>query len=142
MGAAVKAGGILLLYRLFALTAGAPVFREIFWGLAVVTMVLGNLMALPQQNLKRLLAYSSVAHAGYIATGFFGGADGLKAALYYLAVYAMATMGAFGVVAAVEKQRLPQRAQQLLLRAQLLPALPQRLYQDHFLRRHRCQQLQ
>ena len=103
MGAAVKAGGILILYRLYVLTAGSAQFREIFWGLAVVTMVLGNLMALPQQNLKRLLGYSSIAHAGYISAGFFGGSEGLKAVLYYLAVYALATMGAFAVIAAVEK---------------------------------------
>ena len=104
MGAAVKAGGILILYRLYVLTAGSAQFREIFWGLAVVTMVLGNLLALPQQNLKRLLAYSSIAHAGYIVTGFFGGSGGLKAVLYYLAVYAPATLGAFAVIAAVEKE--------------------------------------
>ncbi len=103
MGAAVKAGGIVVLYRLFAITAGAPQFREIFWALAVITMVLGNLMALPQHNLKRLLAYSSVSHAGYIVTGFFGGSEGLKAALFYLVVYAAATIGAFAVVAALEK---------------------------------------
>ena len=104
MGAAVKAGGIVVLYRLFAVTADAPQFREIFWALAVLTMVLGNLMALPQQNLKRLLAYSSISHAGYIVTGFFGGTEGLKAALFYLAVYAAANIGAFAVVAALEKE--------------------------------------
>ena len=104
MGAAVKAGGVVVLYRLFALTAGAAQFREIFWALAVLTMVLGNLMALPQQNLKRLLAYSSISHAGYIVTGFFGGTEGLKAALFYLVVYAAANIGAFAVVAALEKE--------------------------------------
>ena len=104
MGAAVKAGGIVVLYRLFAVTAGAAQFREIFWALAVLTMVLGNFMALPQQNLKRLLAYSSISHAGYIVTGFFGGTEGLKAALFYLVVYAAANIGAFAVVAALEKE--------------------------------------
>jgi len=104
MGAAVKAGAAVVLYRLFTLTAGAAQFREIFWALAVLTMVLGNLMALPQHNVKRLLAYSSISHAGYIITGFFGGTEGLKAVLFYLVVYSCANIGAFAVVAALEKE--------------------------------------
>jgi NADH-quinone oxidoreductase subunit N len=102
MAAAVKAGGVVVLWRLFSLFDGGPV-REIFWWLAVITAVSANLMALAQKGLKRLLAYSSVAHAGYIAVAFFGGARGFEAVLYYLPVYAMATIGAFSVALLLEK---------------------------------------
>ncbi len=102
MGAAVKAGGVIVLWRLFSLFDAGTVHR-VFWWLAAVTMVAANLMALAQKGLKRLLAYSSVAHAGYLATAFFGGRAGLEAILYYLPVYAMATIGAFAVAAALEK---------------------------------------
>jgi NADH-quinone oxidoreductase subunit N len=113
MGSAVKAGVIIVLYRLFSVTAEAPQFKEIFWALAALTMILGNLLALPQQNMKRLLAYSSIAHAGYIVTGFFGGPEGLTAVLFYLAVYALATIGAFAVVAALEKEERGVRVKDL-----------------------------
>ncbi|OGR78627.1 MAG: hypothetical protein A2X32_05100 [Elusimicrobia bacterium GWC2_64_44] len=102
MGAAVKAGGVVLLWRVFSLFDGGPV-REIFWWLTVITAVFANLAALGQSGLKRLLAYSSVAHAGYIAVAFFGGTRGWEAVLYYLPVYAMATIGAFGVTLILEK---------------------------------------
>ncbi len=102
MGAAVKAGGVVVLWRLFSLFDGGPV-REIFWWLAVITAVLANLAALGQTGLKRLLAYSSVAHAGNLAVAFFGGRRGFEAVLYYLPVYAMATIGAFSVALALEK---------------------------------------
>ncbi|MDD5207771.1 MAG: NADH-quinone oxidoreductase subunit N [Elusimicrobiales bacterium] len=103
MAAAVKAGGVIVLWRLFSLFSGGPI-REIFWWLAVVTAVSANLMALAQKGLKRLLAYSSVAHAGYIAVAFFGGRQGFEAVLYYLPVYAMATIGAFSVALLLEKE--------------------------------------
>ena len=102
MAAAVKAGGVVVLWRLFSLFDGGPI-REIFWWLAVITAVSANLMALGQKGLKRLLAYSSVAHAGYMAVAFFGGRQGFEAVLYYLPVYAMATIGAFSVALLLEK---------------------------------------
>lgn len=102
MGAAVKAGGVVVLWRLFSLFDGGPV-REVFWWLTVITAVFANLAALAQSGLKRLLAYSSVAHAGYLAVAFFGGQRGWEAVLYYLPVYAMATLGAFGVTLVLEK---------------------------------------
>ncbi len=103
MAAAVKAGGVIVLWRIFSIFNGGPI-REIFWWLAVVTAVSANLMALAQKGLKRLLAYSSVAHAGYIAVAFFGGRQGFEAVLYYLPVYAMATTGAFSVALLLEKE--------------------------------------
>jgi len=79
------------------------------WGmalaiLAVLTMTLGNLAALRQTSLKRMLAYSSIAHAGYILVGLVPGtAEGADAALFYLFTYAFMNIGAFAIVVALEK---------------------------------------
>lgn len=71
---------------------------------AAATMTLGNLVAIVQDNLKRLLAYSSIAHAGYLLLGVVvGGAIGVRAVTLYLAVYAVMNMGAFAVVSAVDR---------------------------------------
>lgn len=122
MGAAVKAGGVVLLWRLFSLFDGGPV-REAFWWLTVITAVFANLAALAQGGLKRLLAYSSVAHAGYLAVAFFGGQRGWEAVLYYLPVYAMATIGAFGVALALEKDEKGPRIDDLAGLAKTRPWL-------------------
>ena len=74
------------------------------WVIAVLTMVCGNILALRQRSLKRMLAYSSIAHAGYILCAVLsvgGGYNGGAAILYYLVVYSLVTIGAFGVVLAV-----------------------------------------
>lgn len=78
----------------------------LFWFLAAVTMILGNLLALLQDNIKRLLAYSSVSHAGYMLVALAsapylrsrGGPDGVEALLYYLVAYGTMTIGAFAVL--------------------------------------------
>jgi NADH-quinone oxidoreductase subunit N len=73
-------------------------------GLAVLTMTVGNLAALRQANLKRLLAYSSIAHAGYILVGLAAGNEaGTGAVLFYLLVYAFMNVGAFAIVLASER---------------------------------------
>ncbi len=70
---------------------------------AAVTMVLGNVLALSQSNVKRMLAYSSIAHAGYVLTGIAAGSvEGYSGALYYLLAYTLMNLGAFGVMAALE----------------------------------------
>ncbi len=70
---------------------------------AAVTMVLGNVLAISQTNVKRMLAYSSVAHAGYVLTGLATGSpEGYSGALYYLLAYTLMNLGAFGVMAALE----------------------------------------
>jgi NADH-quinone oxidoreductase subunit N len=88
-----------------ALSEQAPI---LFWFLAVITMTWGNVLALVQDNLKRLLAYSTVAHAGYMLIALSsapylrqdpGGADGVDALLYYLVAYGVMTVGAFAVLA-------------------------------------------
>ncbi len=79
-------------------SAGAEV-KSIIWLLAIITMLVGTFAALPQTNLKRMLAYSSVAHMGYMMIALLvGGEIGGQALLFYLIVYSFATFGAFGVV--------------------------------------------
>ncbi len=74
-------------------------------GLAVLTMTLGNLAALRQTSLKRMLAYSSIAHAGYIVTGLAAGNPrGAEGALYYLLAYTFMNLGAFAVLLAVQRR--------------------------------------
>ena len=73
--------------------------------LAALSIVIGNLVALAQTNLRRLLAYSAVAHAGYTLLGLVaGGRDGFSATLFYTTVYAFTLLGAFGVVALVRRE--------------------------------------
>lgn len=74
--------------------------------IAIITMVLGNLIALVQDNIKRMLAYSSIAHAGYLLVGLAAGTpEGYSAALFYLLAYTIMNVGAFGVVAYYERQQ-------------------------------------
>jgi NADH-quinone oxidoreductase subunit N len=88
----------------------------LFWFLAVITMFLGNILALLQDNLKRLLAYSSVAHAGYMLialasapylAGISNGPDGVVALLYYLVAYGVMTIGAFAVISYLSSPERP-----------------------------------
>jgi NADH-quinone oxidoreductase subunit N len=73
--------------------------------LAALSILLGNLVALAQSNVRRLLAYSAVAHAGYTLLGLVaGGRDGFSATLFYTTIYAVTLMGAFGVVALVRRE--------------------------------------
>jgi len=73
---------------------------------AVLSMLGGNLLALRQDNLKRLLAYSSIAHLGYLLVAFLSpGQGGIAASSYYLAAYAVTTLGAFGVVCVMSEER-------------------------------------
>ena len=76
----------------------------LLWMLAVVSMIVGTLAALPQRNLKRMLAYSSVVHMGYLLIGLLvGGAAGHRALLFYLIAYGVATLGAFGVLSSFSR---------------------------------------
>jgi NADH-quinone oxidoreductase subunit N len=95
-----------------------PQVSTLFWILAAVTMTLGNVLALLQDNLKRLLAYSSVAHAGYMLIGlavapYLRGVDapgGVEAMLYYLAAYGAMTIGAFAVISYLNTPERPVEA--------------------------------
>ena len=76
----------------------------LLWAIAVVTMTVGNVIAIAQSNLKRMLAYSSVAHVGYMLVGLVaGGVPGAGAVLYYLLAYTFTTAGAFGAILMVER---------------------------------------
>ena len=88
------------LVTLFAGFGGRGELAPLLWTLAAVTMLVGTFCALPQQNVKRMLAYSSVVHMGYVLLGLLaGGADGNSAVVFYLVAYSVVSIGAFGVVA-------------------------------------------
>ena len=109
MATAVKAAAFCALLRVLAMReagflASLPLGR-LFWVLAALTMTVGNLAALTQSNVKRMLAYSSIAHAGYVLVGVSvyaatGDPEALTAILYYLVAYTFMTIGAFAVVVA------------------------------------------
>jgi NADH-quinone oxidoreductase subunit N len=74
-------------------------WRLLFWVLSIVTMTVGNVAAVTQTNIKRMLAYSSIAHAGYVLIGIVAGTSrGITATLVYLMIYAFMQLGAFAVV--------------------------------------------
>ena len=85
-----------------AMVAG---WSPVLAALAALSILVGNLVALAQTNVRRLLAYSAVAHAGYTLLGLVaGGRDGFSATLFYTTVYAITLVGAFGVVAVVRRE--------------------------------------
>ncbi len=90
---------------LVALPALKPEWTWLVWGLAVLTMTVGNITALYQQNIKRMLAYSSIAHAGYVLVGFTAGnAVGTAGILFYMLSYAFMNIGAFAIIILVGKK--------------------------------------
>jgi NADH-quinone oxidoreductase subunit N len=101
MSAGAKAAGFAALLRV-SLRAFGDVqadWTPLLTTIAVLTMTVGNVSALLQSNVKRMLAYSSIAHAGYVLVAVVaGGERGAAAALFYLAVYAVMNLGAFGVL--------------------------------------------
>ncbi|HKT80403.1 MAG TPA: NADH-quinone oxidoreductase subunit N, partial [Vicinamibacterales bacterium] len=102
-----KAASFAMLVRIFL--EGLPVmsadWRLLFEALAIVTMTVGNLAALTQSNIKRMLAYSSIAHAGYVLIGIVAGTErGIAAMMIYLMVYAFMQLGAFAVVVMLRRQ--------------------------------------
>lgn len=110
MATGVKAAAFagLLRVALLALPAFPPRGEELLWVLAVATMSLGNLVALRQEDVKRMLAYSSIAHAGYVLIGFVaGGESGYAAMLFYLFAYTFMNIGAFSVVALLGRKGHP-----------------------------------
>ena len=104
MTVGIKAAAITAAARFFVL-ALAPVQVDwviVLWWVAALTMTLGNVVAIAQNNVKRMLAYSSIAHAGYLTAAIAAGTPrGGAAALFYLLAYAFMNLGAFAVVMAV-----------------------------------------
>ena len=110
MAGAVKAASFAAFLRIFCMTffPARSEWLEIVIVLSIATMTLGNVVALVQRNVKRMLAYSSIAHAGYILIGMAAlSIDNTRAAsgiMFYLLVYALMTMGAFALVSAMENR--------------------------------------
>lgn len=106
MAAGVKAAafGAFLRVLLEALPGLASHWQPALAALAILTMIVGNLGALAQSNLKRMLAYSSVAHAGYILTALVASPGlGVQAILFYLVAYAAVNLGAFGILSSLAR---------------------------------------
>ncbi|MFB3897595.1 MAG: NADH-quinone oxidoreductase subunit N [bacterium] len=115
-----KAAGFAALLRVMI---GLPAITQTqistaLWWLAVLTMTLGNLVALRQENIKRMLAYSSIAHAGYILVGLIAGpvppaVSRYNPVLFYLIVYTLMNLGAFTIVMLIERSSLKTENRQL-----------------------------
>ncbi len=102
-----KAAAFAMLLRIFleGLPAMSADWRLLFEVLSIVTMTVGNIAALTQTNLKRMLAYSSIAHAGYILIGVVAGTPrGVAATLIYLFIYLFMQLGAFAVIAVMRRR--------------------------------------
>ncbi len=127
MSAGVKAAAFGALLRVFdsALPALAPRWQPLVAVLAIVTMIVGNLAALAQSNLKRMLAYSSIAHAGYLLTALVAlPVLAGEAVLFYLVAYAAVNLGAFGTIAALSRDgREPLSLRDVAGLAERRPAL-------------------
>ncbi len=111
MSSGAKIAGFAALLRVFALAFPnlSADLTDVLWTLSALTMIVGNFTAISQTNIKRMLAYSSIAHAGYILMAFvpFGNKDvvatSIAAGLFYLFAYVLTNFGAWSVVIALEK---------------------------------------
>jgi NADH-quinone oxidoreductase subunit N len=104
MAAATKVAAFGALLRVLYVAFGGLGWdwRPVAWGVAILTMVVGTLFAVTQTDVKRMLAYSSIAHAGFILVGVVAlNRSGLSGSLFYLLVYGMTTIGAFGLLTLV-----------------------------------------
>ncbi|HEX5837976.1 MAG TPA: NADH-quinone oxidoreductase subunit N [Anaerolineales bacterium] len=111
MSSGAKIAGFAALLRVFATAfpSLAVDMTGVLWAISALTMILGNLVAISQSNIKRMLAYSSIAHAGYILMAFvpYGNPEvasvSVAAGLFYLVAYAITNFGTWGVVIALER---------------------------------------
>jgi NADH-quinone oxidoreductase subunit N len=107
MAAVVKAAAFAALVRvlLHALGASDAIWTDMVLWLSVITMIVGNLVALAQTQLKRMLAYSSIGHAGYILAALASGSEeGARAFIFYVLVYTLMTVGSFAILAAIGRR--------------------------------------
>jgi NADH-quinone oxidoreductase subunit N len=107
MAATVKAAAFAAFIRVWleAFPFSASMWRPALGGIAIATMVIGNAIGIVQRNLKRLLAYSSIGHAGYLLVAIAAGTvQGSSAMLFYLFIYTLATFGAFAVVVTLTRE--------------------------------------
>ncbi len=106
MSVGTKAAALIAFARVFdvMLPLARPDWEVVVLAITILTIIGGNIMALVQSNVKRMLAYSSIANAGYLLIGVVaGGAIGLSAILFYLLCYTFMNLGAFGVVSVLER---------------------------------------
>ena len=104
MAAATKVAAFGALLRIFytAISGAVWSWRPLITAIAIVTMLVGSLIAIAQRDVKRMLAYSSIAHAGFLLTGVLAlNQSGITASLFYLASYGLTTLGAFALVSLV-----------------------------------------
>lgn len=103
----ISKGAAIFVLLLLLVTLFEPlrsVWQQIIYGTAIFTMTIGNLFAIRQQNLKRFLAFSSIAQAGFILLGVIGGTSlGMATVIYFVLVYVFSNLAAFGVVIAIEQ---------------------------------------
>jgi NADH-quinone oxidoreductase subunit N len=107
MASGVKVAGFAGLIRVFVLgfQTYAVDWQPMIYGLAIATLLVGSVLAVVQTNVKRMLAYSSISHAGYVLVGIQAATDeGVQGALFYLAAYTFMVAGSFGVVTLVGRQ--------------------------------------
>jgi len=130
MSTAPKAAAFALLLRVVyeMFPSLHAVWSPLLWVVAVLSMTVGNLAALRQQNVKRMLAYSSIAHAGYLLAAFAGlGSIGIAAASFYTAAYAAMNVGIFAVITLVsgydEKRPMVEDFRGLVYRSPILGSL-------------------
>ena len=101
MAAAAKAAGFAALLRIFFSTFSTLRldWQPVVWGLAVITLLVGSVLAVVQTDVKRMLAYSSISHAGYVLIGLQAGtANGIAGSLFYLLAYTFMVLGSFAVI--------------------------------------------
>ena len=113
LASASKGGAVAAFLLLLSRLPDQTFLRPLLWGLALLSMVVGNLAALRQENLKRLLAYSSIAQLGYMTLALLAGRVGHQAAAFYIVVYAAMTLAAFGALAALEDGNGPELLEQV-----------------------------
>jgi NADH-quinone oxidoreductase subunit N len=107
MSVAVKAASFAMMIRIFmiAIYPLRPQWVSVMGAVCVLTMTIGNIAAITQSNVKRLLAYSSISHAGYILIGFIAGNEtGLTAVPLYLLIYTFTNIGAWAVIVALRRR--------------------------------------
>jgi NADH-quinone oxidoreductase subunit N len=104
MAACTKVAAFGAILRIFyvGFAESQTIWRPIITAVAIITMLFGSLVAIAQRDVKRMLAYSSIAHAGFLLSGVVAlNKDGLAASLFYLFAYGFATLGAFGIIALI-----------------------------------------
>jgi NADH-quinone oxidoreductase subunit N len=105
MAAVTKVAAFLAVLRIFYTVLDGAIWqwRPLLTAVAILTMVVGSVVALVQRDVKRMLAYSSIAHAGFLLTGVIAfNKAGLESSLFYLLAYGIATLGAFGIITLIQ----------------------------------------